>query len=105
MKVSDDLYGSATRYVSRERLEAMLDRRVGAAAPANSRGARIRGAILRTRRHRLGRRNFAGSNECHGWMAVRYQTRQGGAPHQIVLHVNPATRPIFSSRRRSAFSA
>ncbi|NDC39554.1 MAG: hypothetical protein EBZ48_16200 [Proteobacteria bacterium] len=33
-------------------------------------------------------RNFQGTNECHGWLGVRFQTAPGSAPNDILLHVN-----------------
>ena len=86
-EVSDDLYGTGTRYVSRERLEAMLDRewelllrQLGAARESSSR--------LFVFADTVSARNFAGTNECHGWVGLRFQTRPGGDPQDVVLHVN-----------------
>ena len=86
-EVSDDLYGSGTRYVSRERLEAMLDRewellqrQLGAARESKSR--------LFVFADTVSARNFAGTNECHGWVGLRFQTQPGGDPQDVVLHVN-----------------
>jgi len=86
-EVSDDLYGKGTRYVSRERVEAMLDRewellqrQLGAARETDSR--------LFVFADTMSARNFAGTNECHGWVGLRFQTRAGGPPHEVVLHVN-----------------
>ncbi len=86
-EVSDDLYGGGTRYVSRGRLEAMLERewellvrQLGAAREADSR--------LFVFADTMAARNFAGTNECHGWMGLRFQTRPGGVPHEVVLHLN-----------------
>jgi len=33
-------------------------------------------------------RNFAGTNECHGWVGLRFQHTPGGAPNDVVLHIN-----------------
>jgi hypothetical protein len=33
-------------------------------------------------------RNFAGTNECHGWLGVRFQTQPQGEANDVVLHVN-----------------
>ncbi len=85
--VSDDLYGSGTRYVSRERVEAMLDRewellvrQLGATRESDSR--------IFVFADTMSARNFAGTNECHGWIGLRFQTQPGGPPHEVVLHVN-----------------
>jgi hypothetical protein len=32
-------------------------------------------------------RNFKGTNEAHGWLGIRFETRPGGPPSEIVLHV------------------
>jgi len=86
-EVSDDLYGAGTRYVSRQRLEAMLARE----------WTQLQGQLRETRGARsrffafadtVSARNYAGTNECHGWMGIRFQERPGGEPNEIVLHVN-----------------
>jgi hypothetical protein len=33
-------------------------------------------------------RNFAGTNECHGWVGVRFQSEVSGEPNTIILHIN-----------------
>lgn len=33
-------------------------------------------------------RNYAGTNECHGWIGLRFQAKPGGEPNEILLHVN-----------------
>jgi hypothetical protein len=86
-QVSDDLYGRGTRYVSRQRLEEMLDhewellvRQLGGARGGDTRFFVFADTVAA--------RNFAGTNECHGWLGLRFQTRPGGDPHDVVLHVN-----------------
>jgi hypothetical protein len=86
-EVSDDLYGQGSRYVSRQRLEAMLDREWGqlAAQLDESRGRTTRFFTLADT---VAARNFGGTNECHGWMGIRFQDQPGGEPNEVVLHVN-----------------
>lgn len=87
MLVSDEIYGKSSRYVSRERVEAMLDkeyslliRRLG-----DTRGADTRFfAFCNT----VAARNYTGTNECHGWVGLRFQTEPGGEPNTIILHIN-----------------
>jgi hypothetical protein len=86
-EVSDDLYGSGTRYVSKPRLDAMLDcewkslvHQVGAARGKDTR--------LFAFANTISARNFAGTNDCHGWIGARFQTRAGQDPCDILLHVN-----------------
>ena len=86
-EVSDDLYGAGTRYVSRQRLEAMLDREWDQLQTQlrESRGSTSRFFAFADT---VSARNFAGTNECHGWMGVRFLTEPGGEPNDVLLHVN-----------------
>jgi hypothetical protein len=33
-------------------------------------------------------RNYAGTNDCHGWVGLRFLREPGGVPHDVILHVN-----------------
>lgn len=86
-EVSDDLYGSGTRYVSKQRLDAMLD----------AEWAQLLAELNRTRGSQtrffsfvdtVAARNYAGTNDPHGWIGLRFQTQPGTPPNDIVLHVN-----------------
>src|SRR5205807_1493374 len=33
-------------------------------------------------------RNFAGTNDAHGWIGLRFQSQPGGPPSDVLLHVN-----------------
>lgn len=86
MKVSDAIYGRASRYVCRERLQAMLDYE----HELNIERLRdIRGdttaffAFADT----VSARNFQGTNDCHGWMGIKFQAHPRDADSQIILHV------------------
>ncbi len=86
-EVSDDLYGSGTRYVSQPRLLAMLDNEWGQLLSQlnDSRGANTRFfSFVDT----VSARNFSGTNECHGWLGIRFQVQLGGEPNDVILHVN-----------------
>lgn len=86
-EVSDDLYGSGTRYVSRPRLETMLDREwkslVQQVGDARGKDTRLF-AFADT----IAARNFAGTNDCHGWIGVRFQDHPRAEASDILLHVN-----------------
>jgi|HubBroStandDraft_2_1064218.scaffolds.fasta_scaffold03680_2 hypothetical protein len=86
-EVSDDLYGRGTRYVSQPRLEAMMEsewKQLLAELQA-SRGATTRFfAFVDT----VSARNFAGTNECHGWVGLRFQQAPGGPASDVILHIN-----------------
>jgi hypothetical protein len=86
-EVSDDLYGSGARYVSGERLQAMLDSEWAQLINQlnKSRGASTRFfSFVDT----ISARNYAGTNEPHGWVGLRFQLQPGGEPNDILLHVN-----------------
>ena len=103
MAVSDAIYGAAERYVSRGRLQAMLDREF----ELNSSGsatARRHHRVFRLRRHGVAR-NFKGDNECHGWMGVKFQVAPRDEPSQIIIHVRMLDAETRCSRRRSGLSA
>lgn len=86
-EVSDDLYGSGSRYVSRPRLEAMLEHEWSEllAQLSKTRGARTRFfSFVDT----VSARNFSGTNDPHGWVGLRFQMQPGGPPNDLLLHVN-----------------
>ncbi|MBV8630356.1 MAG: hypothetical protein JOZ83_05490 [Silvibacterium sp.] len=86
-EVSDDLYGGGTRYVSRPRLEAMLERewKQLIAQLQTSRGANTRFfSFVDT----ISARNYAGTNDQHGWVGLRFQQQPLGPPNEIILHIN-----------------
>ncbi len=86
-EVSDDLYGVGTRYVSKERLAAMLDNEWTQIVNQlnKSRGSEARFfSFVDT----ISARNYAGTNEPHGWVGLRFQMQPGGQPNDIVLHIN-----------------
>ena len=86
-EVSDDLYGPGSRYVSRERLEAMVE----------SEWAQLLNQLSKTRGSQtrffcfvdtISARNYAGTNEPHGWVGLRFQVQPGGEPNDLLLHIN-----------------
>jgi hypothetical protein len=86
-EVSDDLYGSGSRYVSRERLEAMLQNEW---AQLLTQLEKTRGSHTRffSFVDTVSARNYAGTNDPHGWIGLRFQLKPGGPPNEILLHVN-----------------
>ena len=94
-EVSDDLYGSGARYVSGERLRAMLDSEWAQLTKqlCKSRGPNTRFfSFVDT----VSARNYTGTNEPHGWVGLRFQLQPGGQPNDIVLHINlrDASNPL-----------
>jgi hypothetical protein len=86
-EVSDDLYGSGARYVSKERLKEMLDCEW---AQLIKQLSKTRGSTTRffTFVDTISARNYAGTNESHGWVGLRFQLQPGGPSNEIVLHIN-----------------
>lgn len=87
MQVSDKIYGETGRYVSRERVESMLDKEYSLLTErlTENRGDDTRFfAFCNT----VSARNFAGTNECQGWLGLRFQSEVGGEPNTIILHIN-----------------
>ncbi|QDT11159.1 TonB-dependent receptor [Planctomycetes bacterium K23_9] len=86
MQVSDAIYGRAKRYVCRERLQAMLDQEHSLNL---DRLSDVRGqttsffAFADT----VSARNFRGTNECHGWMGIKFQAHPRDEDSQIIIHV------------------
>ncbi|HUO30298.1 MAG TPA: hypothetical protein VMU80_13840 [Bryobacteraceae bacterium] len=86
MAISDGLYGTTQRYVSRERLVAMLDKEY---YDLLGRLDRKRGehtaffAFADTSATQAHSRRPAG----HSWQGVRFQTEPKSAPSEIIIHV------------------
>jgi len=86
-EVSDYLYGFGSRYVSKSRLCAMLDSE-WAQLLAQLHPSRGADAKFFSYVNTLSARNFAGTNDCHGWVGLRFLIEPSGASHDLVLHVN-----------------
>jgi len=86
MAVSDAIYGQSSRYVARDRLDAMLtveyDRLV--TQVSEERGPE---STFFAFADTLSARNFKGTNICHGWMGLRFQPEPGSEPSSVQLHV------------------
>jgi hypothetical protein len=86
MKFSDSIYGTCKRYVSRDRLQSMLDHEFRL---LNERLGESRGndcaffAFANT----VAARSFIQKQDGHGWLGICFQTRPGEATSRIDLHV------------------
>jgi hypothetical protein len=86
MTFSDAIYGPADRYVSRVRLQTMLDheyRLLIERLDQKLGGVRTFFVFADT----VAARSFKQHNESHGWLGVRFQSDPRGEPSQIVVHV------------------
>lgn len=86
MTVSDAIYGKGKRYVSRERLERMLDyeHSLNVERLGHSRGDETSFFAFADT---VSAMNFKGTNECHGWLGVKYQAFPGDEDNTIIIHV------------------
>ena len=86
MKFSDSIYGSCKRYVSRERLQAMLDKEYGLVV---GRLDEIRGGetTFYAFANTVSTYSYTQQRAGHGWLGIRLQTHPREAASQIDLHV------------------
>ena len=86
MTMSDAIYGKSSRYVSRERVKAMLEHEY---TILQERLNEERGAdsTFFAYTNTVRARGYNDSAECHGWMGLRLQTKPGGPPGDILIHV------------------
>ena len=86
MTVSDAIYGASDRYVSRHRLQQMLEYEYGLLLErlAAKRGANTRFFVFADT---VTARSYSRRDEAHGWMGVRFQSEPGSAPSQIIIHI------------------
>ncbi|MGZ5021193.1 MAG: TonB-dependent receptor [Chthoniobacterales bacterium] len=86
MTFSDAIYGPADRYVSRNRLQTMLDheyRLLVERLDAKLGSERTFFVFADT----VAARSFKQHNESHGWLGVRFQTERRSKPSEIIIHV------------------
>ena len=86
MAVSDAIYGRTKRYVSRERLQSMLDHE-HVLNLERLRAARGDSTAFFAFADTVAARNYKGTNECHGWMGVKFQAHPRDADSQIIIHL------------------
>lgn len=86
MTFSDMIYGKSGRYVSKERLIAMLAHEYNLLVErlGEKRGKETTFFVYA---NTVSARNFQGTNECHGWMGVRLQLEPGKPPNDVLIHV------------------
>jgi hypothetical protein len=86
MTFSDAIYGPAQRYVSRDRLQTMLDHEYKLLIERlDQKLGAVRTFFVFA--DTVAARSFKQHNESHGWLGVRFQNEPRGKPSQIVIHV------------------
>jgi hypothetical protein len=85
MAVSDAVYGVAKRYVSRKRLQAMLDHEWSLLLERldSSRGATTKFFVFADT---VAAKSWSRAEEGQGWLGIRFQTESHGRPSQIIIH-------------------
>jgi hypothetical protein len=83
---SDAIYGPADRYVSRVRLQTMLDHEYNLLVERLDRkfGAEKTFFVFADT---VAARSFKHRSESHGWLGIRFQSEPRGQPSQIIIHV------------------
>ncbi|MGD8784102.1 MAG: hypothetical protein PVG75_06675 [Thioalkalispiraceae bacterium] len=87
MTFSDAIYGSAPRYVCRERLQAMLEVEYNLLLErlATTRGS---DTTFFAFANTVAARSYSHKTDGQGWLGIRFQTHPNQPPSQIELHVN-----------------
>jgi hypothetical protein len=87
MAFSDAIYGKGERYVSQTRLHNMLDYEF-ALLFERLNAKRGKETSFFVFADTVSARNYFGTNECHGWMGIKFQMQPMAHPSEIVIHVN-----------------
>ena len=86
MTMSDAIYGQADRYVSANRLKAMIEHEYSILLErlAPKRGSNT---TFFSFCNTVRARGWQDNGECHGWLGIRFQMKPGDPPSDLVLHV------------------
>ncbi len=97
MQFSDSIYGKASRYVSRERLNAMLDLEYKLVVDrlAEKRGAE---STFFAFANTVASRSYTRDVDGQGWIGVKFQTAPGSEPSQIDLHVHAQSKDVSNDQ-------
>lgn len=94
MTVSDAIYGQTARYVSKQRLLAMLEREYELLVErlAAKRGDSTKFFVFADT---VAAKSFSRNDETHGWMGIRFQPEPGAPPSDVIMHVRMWDRENF----------
>jgi hypothetical protein len=97
MVVSDALYGPTRRYVSRERLVAMLEREFDSVQQTlgSSRGATTNFFAFADT---VATRSYKHPADGRGWVGVRFQHRPQSPPSELIIHVTLRDRTTVAQQ-------
>ena len=103
MVISDAIYGHAERYVSRQRLETMLEREYALLLErlSQTRGDKTKFFVFADT---VVARSYSQQNDAHGWLGIRFQSEPG----RLLLRKSSSTsacgiKKMSRSRRRWGF--
>lgn len=85
MTVSDAIYGQCGRYVSRKRLQSMLDHEFQLLLKRldKERGASVKFFVFA---NTVAARSYTREEDSHGWLGIRFQSHPRAKPSEIVIH-------------------
>ncbi|MDZ4786812.1 MAG: TonB-dependent receptor [bacterium] len=86
MTFSDSIYGKVGRYVSKERLNSMLQHEYVLLLErlSNKRGTDTQFFVFA---NTVAAKGFKGNSECHGWLGIRFQPEPLKPANDIIIHV------------------
>ncbi|MGC8742642.1 MAG: TonB-dependent receptor [Verrucomicrobiia bacterium] len=86
MTVSDAIYGPCVRYVSRERLQAMLKYEYDLLIERldSKRGDKTKFFVFADT---VTTKSYTRKSEWHGWLGVMFQTQPRSEPSEIIIHI------------------
>src|SRR6185503_9669457 len=86
MTFSDAIYGPCERYVSKQRIQSMLDHefRLLYERLDAKRGDKTQFFVFA---NTVAAKSFTRKDEPHGWLGIRFQTAPRTDPSQIIIHV------------------
>lgn len=85
MKISDSIYGETRRYVSEQRLQAMLEKDYSSLVQKLEH--RSDDSTFFAFANTIETLNFHKTNQGHGWLGLRFQLSPNSKPNTCVMHV------------------
>jgi hypothetical protein len=85
MSISDSMYGACARYVTKERLEAMLDYEY-LQCNLTLRKEKGQDTAFFAFADTVVAKAYNRDNECHGWLGIKYQAKPQTEPSQVLIH-------------------
>ncbi len=86
MTVSDAIYGPADRYVSRQRLQAMINYEYDLLVKRLDQPRGDKTAFF-SFANTVATRSFTRNEEGHGWLGIRFQVQPRQPPSEIIIHL------------------